>query len=148
MIPLEEVPDPIFAQKIVGNGVAFYPERGELVSPVAGKVVNVYPTKHALGLRTEEGLEVLLHIGIDTSHLPESWFQANVKEGDDVIPGQTLVRFDLQKIKKHAKSTAVPMVITNPDRVKSWAFAPYKNVKKGQASVMSVIIKEGGEAIS
>jgi PTS system D-glucosamine-specific IIC component len=145
MIPIEEVPDAIFAQKLVGNGVAFYPERGELLSPVTGKVVHIYPTMHAIGLRTEEGLEVLLHIGIDTSHLQGKLFQAVVKEGDDVTVGQLLIRFDLQKIKKHAKSLATPMVITNPNIVKSWAFAPFKHVKKGQASVMSVVMKDAGD---
>ncbi|MEF3303932.1 glucose PTS transporter subunit IIA [Paenibacillus sp. GYB003] len=145
MIPLEEVPDAIFAQKLVGDGVAFYPERGELLSPVAGTVVHIYPTMHAIGLRTEEGLEVLLHIGIDTSHLPGKWFHAAVKEGDEVTIGQLLIRFDLQKIKKHAKSLATPMVITNSNVVKQWAFAPFKHVKKGQASVMSVIMKDIGD---
>lgn len=145
MIPLEEVPDAIFAQKLVGNGVAFFPERGELLAPVAGKVAILYPTMHAIGLKTEEGLEVLLHIGIDTSHLQGKWFHAAVKEGDDVAVGQMLIRFDLQKIKRHAKSLATPMVITNPNVVKQWAFAPFKHVKKGQASVMSVIMKETGD---
>ncbi|WP_246067406.1 glucose PTS transporter subunit IIA [Paenibacillus koleovorans] len=149
MIPIEEVPDAIFAQKLVGNGVAFYPERGELVSPVAGTVMILYPSMHAIGLKTEEGLEVLLHIGIDTSHLQGKGFQAVVKVGDPVVPGQLLIKFDLAKVKKQAKSMATPMVITNMDVVKSWTFAPFKPVKKGQASVMSVIMKEdergGGE---
>ncbi len=142
MIPIEEVPDTIFAQKLVGNGVAFYPDRGELVSPVAGTVVILYPTMHAIGLKTDEGLEVLLHIGIDTSHLQGKLFNAVVQVGDTVVPGQLLIKFDLPKIKKHAKSLATPMVITNMEIVKSWTFAPFKPVKKGQASVMSVIMKD------
>lgn len=142
MIPIEEVPDRIFANKIVGDGVAFIPERGELVSPVAGRIAHVYPTMHAVGIYTEEGLEVLLHIGIDTSNLPGKWFSAFVKEGDLVEPGQLLIRFDLPRIKKHCTSLATPMVITNPDKVRSWSFAPFKSVKKGQASVMSVMLKE------
>jgi glucose-specific phosphotransferase system IIA component len=141
MIPIEDVPDPIFAKKIVGGGVAFYPERGELVSPVAGKIVHVYPSHHALGIQTEQGLEVLLHIGIDTSNLPGKPFAAVVKEGDWVEPGQLLVRFNYAKVKKHAASLATPMVITNPDKVRSWSYAPFKAVKKGQASVMSVVLK-------
>ncbi|GIQ61463.1 hypothetical protein PACILC2_00310 [Paenibacillus cisolokensis] len=149
MIPLEEVPDPIFAGKIVGNGVAFLPERGELVSPVKGKVVHIYPTMHAIGLQTPEGLEVLLHIGIDTSGLKDQqYFHAVVKEGDIVNPGQLLIRFDIQRLRKVCKSLATPMVITNPDKVRSWRFAPFKMCKKGQSSVMSVVLKErngGGE---
>jgi glucose-specific phosphotransferase system IIA component len=141
MIPLEEVPDQIFANKLVGNGVAFMPDRGELVSPVAGKVIILYPSLHAVGIQTEEGLEVLLHIGIDTSHLQGKWFTAFVKEGDTVEAGQLLVRFDLQKVAKNCKSLATPMIITNVEKVKSWSFAPYKGVKRGQASVMSVVLK-------
>jgi PTS system D-glucosamine-specific IIC component len=141
MIPIEEVPDQIFAKKIVGAGVAFIPERGELVSPVAGRIIHVYPSMHALGIETNEGLEVLLHIGIDTANLPGKLFTALVKEGDTVEPGQLLVRFNYNKVKKYAASLATPMVITNSDKVKSWSFAPFKSVKKGQASVMSVVLK-------
>ncbi|MBJ6363257.1 glucose PTS transporter subunit IIA [Paenibacillus sp. GCM10012307] len=147
MIPLEEVPDPIFAGKLVGQGVAFMPERGELVSPVKGVVVHVYPTMHALGIRTQEGLDVLLHIGIDTSQLKGKGFHAFVKEGDEVKPGQLLVKFDLNKVRQDCKSLATPMVISNPDAVRSWSYGPFKAVKKGQASVMSVVLnkRENGE---
>lgn len=148
MMPLSEVPDPIFAGKLVGDGVAFMPEKGELVSPVLGKVIHVYPSMHAIGIRTPDGLEVLLHIGIDTSQLKGQGFSAVVKEGDQVKPGQLLITFDMQKIRKGSKSLATPMVITNSELVSSWSFAPFKSVKRGQASVMSVVLKErsgGGE---
>ena len=91
---------------------------------------------------------MLLHIGIDTSQLKGHGFSAVVKEGDQVKPGQLLITFDMQKIRKGSKSLATPMVITNSDRVSSWSFAPFKSVKRGQASVMSVVLKErsgGGE---
>lgn len=142
MIPLAEVPDPIFSGQLVGNGVAFIPDRGELVSPVSGKVIHIYPTMHAIGLLTDEGLEVLLHIGIDTSKLVGNYFTAVVKEGDQVVPGQLLIRFNLQKVKKDSKSLATPMVITNSELVRTWRFAPFMAVKKGQASIMSVVLKE------
>ncbi|AJY76420.1 glucose PTS transporter subunit IIA [Paenibacillus beijingensis] len=143
MIRLEEVPDPIFAGKIVGDGVAFIPDRGELVSPVLGKVILIYPTMHAIGLKTVDGLEVLLHIGINTWELSDGGiFRAAVKEGDEVTPGQLLVRFDLARLRKAAGSLATPMVITNPQLVASWRYAPFKAVKKGQSSVMSVVLKE------
>ncbi|MFD0713698.1 glucose PTS transporter subunit IIA [Paenibacillus sp. GCM10027626] len=148
MIPLSEVPDPIFAGKLVGDGVAFIPDRGELVSPVNGKVIHIYPTMHAIGLRTPEGLDVLLHIGIDTSQLKGNGFTAVVEEGDQVKPGQLLIKFDLPFIRAGSKSVATPMVITNSDLIKSWSFAPFKHVKRGQSSVMSVVLKErsdGGE---
>lgn len=143
MIPLEEVPDPIFAGKMVGGGVAFMPEKGELVSPVKGTVIHIYPTNHAIGIRSEEGLDVLLHIGIDSSQLGnKGCFQAYVEKGDEVKPGTLLIRFDLQLVRRESKSIATPMVITNSDQVASWRYAPFKAVKKGQASVMSVVLKE------
>lgn len=150
MIALGEVPDPIFSGKIVGEGVAFIPEKGELVSPIAGKVLHVHPSMHAIGLESKEGLEVLLHIGIDTSTLEEKCFFAQVSEGDEVMAGQLLIRFNLPKLRQLAKSLATPMLITNREVVKSWYFAPYKKVKRGQSSVMSVILNDreqsdGGE---
>ena len=149
MIPLEEVKDPVFAGKLLGQGVAFVPEKGELAAPVRGRIVHLPPTRHAVGIRTPEGLDVLLHIGIDTVSLDGKGFEALVREGDEVKPGQTLIRFHLPTLRKHAKALDTPMVITNTERVRSWRFAPYKAVKKGQAAVMSVVVKEtetrGGE---
>ncbi|BBI34573.1 PTS system glucose-specific EIICBA component [Cohnella abietis] len=142
MIPLEEVDDPIFAQRLVGRGVAFIPDKGELVAPVQGKVIHIHPSLHAIGLLTKDGLEVLLHVGINTSHLEGKGFTILVKMGDEVSPGQPLLKFHLPTLKKHAKSLATPMVITNSDIVKSWRFAPFKVVKKGQAAVMSVVVNE------
>jgi len=142
MLPLTDVPDPIFAGKMVGDGVAFLPDRGEVVAPIAGTIVHVYPSKHAIGIRTAEGLDVLLHIGLDTSQLQGKWFDCKVEEGDQVFQGQLLLKFNLKKVGQYAKSLVTPMVITNPERVKSWSFAPYKSVKLGQAAVMSVVLKE------
>ncbi|QJC52417.1 PTS transporter subunit EIIC [Paenibacillus albicereus] len=145
MIPLDEVPDPIFAGKLVGDGAAFLPERGELVAPVKGEVILLYPTMHAVGLRTPEGLEVLMHIGIDTSAL-DGYFHAAVKEGDAVIPGQLLISFDIQRLRKTGKSLATPMLITNPQLVRSWGFGPFKSVKRGQTAVMSVMLRESKDS--
>lgn len=150
MIALEEVPDRVFARKIVGDGVAFIPEQGELVAPLNGIVTHIHPTGHAIGIVTEEGLEVLLHIGIDTSQLNRKWFAVQVDEGDVVHVGDSLIKFNIVQLEKHSKSLATPMVITNTDIVATWHFAPFKTVKKGQASVISVVLKqeeqsEGGE---
>lgn len=142
MISLSDVPDEVFAQKIVGDGVAFIPERGELVSPISGVVSYLPQTQHAIGIRTEEGLEVLLHIGIDTSTLAGKWFSAQVREEEQVEPGQLLIKFNISQLKKRGKSLATPMVITNSELVKAWNIAPFKAVKKGQASVMSVMLKQ------
>jgi PTS system D-glucosamine-specific IIC component len=144
MIPLAQVPDPIFAGKLVGEGIAFIPDRGEVAAPVAGTIIHVYPSKHAIGIRTDDGLDVLLHVGIDTAGLHGKWFDCKVKEGDRVEQGQLLLQFNLKKVAQHAKSLATPVIITNPERVKSWNYAPFKAVKLGQAAVMSVVLKEAG----
>lgn len=146
MIPLEEVPDKVFSRKLVGNGVAFIPEKGELVSPVSGKVVHIHPSMHAIGIETPDGLEILMHIGIDTVQLKDNLFTAAVEEGDEIVPGQLLIKFNLPKLRQHAKSMATPMLITNTEKVKSWSFAPFKAVKKGQGAVMSVVLKEDAAA--
>ncbi len=142
MIALQDVPDQIFANKLVGDGVAFIPDRGEVVAPVSGTIIHVHPSKHAIGLRTNEGLELLLHVGIDTVQLGGKGFDCKVAEGDVVDQGQLLLRFNLKKVQANAKSLATPMVITNPDKVRSWSFAPFKSVKLGQAAVMSVVLRE------
>ncbi|OXS62367.1 PTS glucose transporter subunit IIA [Cohnella sp. CIP 111063] len=142
MIPLEEVDDPIFSGRLVGRGVAFVPDKGELVAPVQGKIIHIHPSLHAIGLVTKDGLEVLLHVGINTSQLEGKGFTALVQIGDEVSPGQPLLKFHIPTLKQHAKSLETPMVITNSDKVKSWRFAPYKAVKKGQAAVMSVVVHE------
>ena len=148
MIPLDEVPDQVFSSKLVGEGVAFQPERGELVSPADGTIVHLHSSKHAVGIRMEEGIEILLHIGIDTVNLNGVGFTALVKEGDKVRSGDLLIKFDMQLLQEQVKSLTSPMVITNPNRVRSWKTIPWNEVKAGQKAIMSVIINketEGGE---
>jgi glucose-specific phosphotransferase system IIA component len=139
MISLLDVNDPIYANKIVGEGVAFIPESGECVSPIQGKIVHIFPTGHALGIQTDGGLHVLLHIGIDSIHF--KGFELFVKEGEYVQQGQLLVKFDLNELKRLAKSTETMMMITNPELVRHWTFSPYTYVRQGQSSIMSVELK-------
>jgi PTS system D-glucosamine-specific IIC component len=145
MVKLANVPDPVFAEKVVGDGVAFRPERGMLVAPLDAQVTIIFPTRHAIGLRTRQGLEILLHIGIDSAHA-EVGFVALVAEGDYVRQGQELISFSLARLKMHAKSIISPMLITNPDRVLKWSIAPYKQVNIGQTSVMAVVLKDEDRA--
>lgn len=142
MIPLEEVPDSIFANKLVGEGVAFIPEKGQVVAPVSGQITSIASSLHAIGITTKEGLEVLLHVGIDTSRLGGKYFTCMVNKGDYVEAGQLLLTFQLNKVAGEVKSLATPLLILNPDKVQSWSYAPFKSVKKGQTSVMSVILKQ------
>lgn len=112
-IDLSEVPDPTFAQQILGAGIAFKPEIGEIVAPIDAKVVNLFDTKHALGLETESGLEILIHIGLDTVKMGGEGFEAFVKQGDTVKAGDKLIEVDLDLVEEKAESIITPMVITN-----------------------------------
>ncbi len=119
LVNIEEVPDPMFAQKMMGDGVAIEPTEGKAVAPVAGEIVQVFPTKHAIGLKTKGGIELLLHIGLETVNMKGEGFTAHVKEGDKVNVGDTLVEFDLDLINEKATSTITPIVITNMEAVAS-----------------------------
>lgn len=113
VVKMEAVPDPVFSEKMMGEGVAINPSEGKVVSPVNGKVVQVPETKHAIGLETEKGTEILIHVGLETVALNGEGFTANVSTGDEVTVGQSLLSFDLDYIRKHADNTISPIVITN-----------------------------------
>ncbi|MGP4042513.1 glucose-specific PTS transporter subunit IIBC [Gracilibacillus sp. D59] len=113
VMPLSEVPDQVFSQKMMGDGFAVNPTDGEIVSPVNGKIINIFPTKHAIGIEADNGTEILIHIGIDTVNLKGEGFTAKVSEGDEVKQGQTLMEVDLDFISNNAPSTVTPVIFTN-----------------------------------
>ena len=119
VINIEDVKDPVFSQKMMGDGFAVEPENGHIVSPVAGKVTSVFPTKHALGLVTDNGLEVLVHIGLDTVSLEGKPFEVKVTEGQTVAAGDLLVEADLDAIRAAGRETSTIVVFTNADAIKS-----------------------------
>ena len=119
VIALEEVKDPVFAQKMMGDGFAVEPANGNIVSPVTGTVSSIFPTKHALGLVTESGLEVLVHIGLDTVSLEGKPFTVHVSEGQKVAAGDLLVTADLDAIRAAGRETSTVVVFTNGDAIKS-----------------------------
>lgn len=119
VINIEDVKDPVFSQKMMGDGFAVEPENGHIVSPVAGKVTSVFPTKHALGLVTDNGLEVLVHIGLDTVSLEGKPFDVKVMEGQTVAAGDLLVEADLDAIRAAGRETSTIVVFTNADAIKS-----------------------------
>lgn len=119
VINIEDVKDPVFSQKMMGDGFAVEPENGHIVSPVAGKVTSVFPTKHALGLVTDNGLEVLVHIGLDTVSLEGKPFEVKVSEGQTVAAGDLLVEADLDAIREAGRETSTIVVFTNADAIKS-----------------------------
>ncbi|MCP3742675.1 glucose-specific PTS transporter subunit IIBC [Rossellomorea sp. BNER] len=110
---ISEVPDQVFSEKMMGDGFAIIPEEGTIASPVNGKVVNIFPTKHAVGLISDAGREILIHVGIDTVKLEGKGFESLVSEGDKVEAGQPILKVDLAYIKENAPSIITPIVFTN-----------------------------------
>ncbi|HEV9331886.1 PTS transporter subunit IIBC [Streptococcus pneumoniae] len=119
VVALEQVKDPVFAQKMMGDGFAVEPANGNIVSPVSGTVSSIFPTKHALGIVTEVGLEVLVHIGLDTVSLEGKPFTVHVAEGQKVVAGDLLVTADLDAIRAAGRETSTVVVFTNGDAIKS-----------------------------
>ena len=119
VVVLEQVKDPVFSQKMMGDGFAVEPANGNIVSPVSGTVSSIFPTKHALGLVTEAGLEVLVHIGLDTVSLEGKPFTVHVAEGQKVAAGDLLVTADLDAIRAAGRETSTVVVFTNGDVIKS-----------------------------
>ena len=113
--PLSQATEPVFSSGVMGQGVVIEPSQGELVSPVNGTVTVLFPTKHAVGIVSEEGIEMLMHIGMDTVSLDGKGFVAHVEQGDKVVVGQQLISFDMDVIKKAGLVTETPVIITNQD---------------------------------
>ncbi|WP_409291193.1 glucose-specific PTS transporter subunit IIBC [Peribacillus sp. SCS-37] len=113
LIPITEVPDQVFAEKMMGDGFAIIPSEGTVVSPVNGTIVNLFPTKHAIGIESDAGREILIHFGIDTVKLEGKGFETLVAQGDKITQGQPLLKVDLDYVKQNATSTITPIVFTN-----------------------------------
>ncbi|WP_062352494.1 PTS sugar transporter subunit IIA [Bacillus kwashiorkori] len=117
LLPLEQVPDPVFSEKMMGDGIAIEPTEGKVVSPVDGEILQVFPTKHAVGIKANNGAEILIHIGLETVGMGGEGFTAHVAEGSKVKQGDLLITVDLDLVKEKAKSTITPMIITNGDNL-------------------------------
>ncbi|WP_426354045.1 PTS sugar transporter subunit IIA [Exiguobacterium sp. R-39] len=116
IVSIENVPDQVFSQKMMGDGIAIEPTEGKVVSPINATVETIFPTKHAIGLKGEDGLELLIHVGLDTVNLKGEGFTAHVQSGDKVKAGDVLVEFDLDFIRANAPSTITPIIVTNHDQ--------------------------------
>ncbi|XOJ01811.1 beta-glucoside-specific PTS transporter subunit IIABC [Paenibacillus polymyxa] len=112
-IPLKDVNDEAFSQEAMGKGMAIRPSKGQVVAPFDGTVETVFRTKHSIGLRSVEGIEILIHIGIDTVKLKGQYFNVVVQEGDTVKHGQLLIEFDMEAIEKAGYDTTTPVIVTN-----------------------------------
>lgn len=113
IVKLEEVPDPVFAEKMVGDGFAIIPEDGEVHAPVSGEVTLQPEGFHAIGIKTEEGLEVLVHFGLETVELKGEGFTPHVKVGDKVNKGDKVLSVDIEKIKDKVPSIITPCIVAN-----------------------------------
>ncbi|MED3962548.1 PTS glucose transporter subunit IIA [Niallia taxi] len=113
LLPIEEVPDPVFSQKMMGDGAAIDPTNGTLISPVDGQVVNIFPTKHAISLMDNNGREILIHVGLDTVTLKGEGFTSHVEDGQKVKQGQKLMDIDFEAIKGKVPSIITPIIFTN-----------------------------------
>lgn len=119
VIPLNEVKDEAFASEALGKGIAIEPDNGTVVAPFDGTVVSLFPTKHAIGIISDTGVELLIHIGLNTVELNGKYFEALIKQGDKVKKGQTLINFDLDQLKKEHYCTQIPIIITNSTQYES-----------------------------
>ncbi|MTI58178.1 glucose-specific PTS transporter subunit IIBC [Geosporobacter ferrireducens] len=138
LLQLEEVPDEVFSKKMMGEGFAIEPADGEVVSPVNGKVMTLFPTKHAVGIVAENGLEILIHFGIDTVNLKGEGFEALVQQGDRVKIGQPLLRVNLSTVKRQAKSLITPVIFTNLSEDQRVSFEAGIQVKHGEKNRITI----------
>jgi len=123
LIPITEVDDPVFAEKMVGDGMAIEPSDTIVRSPIEGKVTMVFDALHAIGIETAEGIELMIHVGLETVKLKGKGFKVHTKVGKKVKVGSKLLTLDLEYLKTNAKSIITPVVITNPDRVQHFDFS-------------------------
>lgn len=119
LIPITEVKDDVFSTKMLGDGYSIKPTSGEIHSPVEGDISTLFPTKHAIGIKTKEGLEILVHLGIDTVELNGAPFEMKIQKGDHVIAGQLLGTMDLKQVTDSGRDDSVIVVYTNMDLIES-----------------------------
>ena len=141
VINIEDVPDPVFSGKMMGDGIAILPEEGLVVSPIDAEVIQVFHTKHALGLRTKNGIELLIHIGLETVNLKGEGFEVHVAEGQRVKAGDKLVTFDIDFLKAKAPSIVTPIVVTNGDLVEKLEKTNNSQATINDTEIMSVYLK-------
>lgn len=132
LIPIDQVQDEVFSQKMMGEGFAVVPENGEIAAPITGTIVSVFPTKHAIGIKTEDGIEVLLHMGIDTVDLGGEAFEIKVLEGEKVKAGKVVAIADLAKIQEADKMTTMIVVFTNGDKIENYHYDKTGLVSRGE----------------
>ncbi|PYZ99116.1 PTS glucose transporter subunit IICBA [Alteribacter lacisalsi] len=138
LMDLSEVPDQVFSERMMGDGFAVDPKNGLVKSPVNGKVMNVFPTKHAIGIEADSGHEILIHFGIDTVNLKGDGFEALIEEGDSVRQGQELLKVDLDKIRERVPSLITPVVFTNLQEGEAVKLQKQGSVSQGNTGIIEI----------
>ncbi|KRG14239.1 PTS sugar transporter subunit IIA [Lederbergia galactosidilytica] len=142
IIPLEEVPDPVFSQKMMGEGIAIQPSGGQIVAPVDGKIILIAETKHALGIAAKDGTEILIHVGLETVSLKGEGFTVLTKMDEVITVGQPLLEVDWDYIASHTKSSVTPIIMTKANEDGDG----YKPVGKGKAIAGETVILTTSES--
>lgn len=131
VVDITKVDDQVFSSKMLGDGIAIIPTSNKALAPCDGKLTNIFPTNHAFGIETKEGLEILVHIGLDTVELKGEGFKRLIEEGTTVKAGDAVIEVDFQVLKSNKKDTITPLVITNMDKI--------KEIKKDYSNLDEVI---------
>ncbi|GAA0595487.1 PTS glucose transporter subunit IIA [Virgibacillus siamensis] len=138
LVQLSDVPDPVFNQKMMGDGIAIQPDDGKVVAPVDGEIIQIPETKHAIGLRTADGVEILIHIGLESVSLKGEGFTVKTEVGKSVSTGDELLEFDLEYVREHAADTVTPIVITNSQETeKTFVMTEEKSCKAAETVIIT-----------
>lgn len=132
IMPITDVKDDVFSTKMLGDGYAIKPTDGQVYAPIAGEITTLFPTKHAIGIKTDKGLEILIHLGLDTVELKGAPFTVSVEKGDKVEAGQVLATMDLKEITEKGFDDSCIVVYTNMDMLKSVSTIEKGTVQHGQ----------------
>lgn len=135
---LSEIEDVAFSSGALGKGIAIEPTEGKLLSPVSGTITAIFPTKHAVGITTDDGAEILIHIGMDTVQLQGKFFSTHIDQGARVEKGQLLIAFDIEEIKKAGYSLTTPVVITNTDKYNDFIATSKQHISHGDSLITLV----------
>lgn len=139
LIPINKVEDDVFSEKMLGDGYAVQPTSADVYAPVKGKIISVFPTKHAISILTDSGLEVLVHMGIDTVKLQGVPFEVFVTEGQTVTPETKMATMDLDELAKTNTTSTIIIVVTNMDLVKTVSTVTEKTVKTSEEALTAEI---------
>ncbi|MBM7646144.1 PTS system N-acetylglucosamine-specific IIC component [Scopulibacillus daqui] len=138
LLPIAEVKDEVFSRKMMGDGFAIEPTEGTLISPVDGEVINIFPTKHAISIKSKQGYEILIHLGLDTVDLKGEGFEVLAEENTEIKQGDILIKMDLNLIKEHALSAVTPVVFTNLKENESIELHKTGKMTKGTKGIITI----------